>query len=132
VAAPNDLYSLTRAAVDAAIDALASDPRKARVFREAARGGQVEISQTGYFESLADAFTDRLQGFPGLGAKRHRPALHATAMVLLFGIAETTTVWLDGDIDLTRDELADQFARICTAALGTIGNQASLRGAPKL
>jgi hypothetical protein len=132
VAAPSDPYSLTRAAVDAAITMLASDPRKARVFREAARGGQVKISQTGYFESLAEAFTDRLREFPGLQAKRHRPALYATTMVLLFGLAETITVWLDGDIDLTRDQLADQFARICTAALGTVGNQASLRGQPKL
>ena len=122
-AAPNDPYSLARAAVDAAIDALASDPRKARVYREATRGGHIKITKTAYVESLAEALAERLRELPGLQAKRHRPALHAATMLLLFGIAETTTVWLDGDIDLTRDQLADQLARICTAAIGTVGNQ---------
>ena len=121
--APNDPYSLTRAAVDAAIEVLARDPRKARVYREATRGGQIKITKTAYVESLAEALAERLRELPGLQAKRHRPALHATTMLLLFGLAETTTVWLDGDIELTRDQLADQFARICTAAVATVGNQ---------
>ena len=125
-AAPNDPYSLIRAAVDAAVDVLASDPRKARVYREATRGGQIKITKTAYVESLAEALAERLRELPGLQAKRHRPALHATTMLLLFGLAETTTAWLDGHIDLTRDQLEDQFARVCTAALSTIGNQTPL------
>jgi AcrR family transcriptional regulator len=120
-AAPNDPYSLTRAAVDAAIDALARDPRKARAYREATRGGQITITKTAYVESLAEALAERLRGLPGLQPKRHRPALQATTMMLLFGLAETTTAWLDGDIDLSRDQLADQFARVCTAAIATVG-----------
>ena len=122
-AAPNDPYSLTRAAIDAAIDVLARDPRKARVYREATRGGQIKMTKTSYVHSLAQELGDRLQGLPGLHAKRDRPALHATTMLLLFGLAETTTAWLDGEIDLTRDQLADQFARICAAALATAGDQ---------
>jgi hypothetical protein len=84
-----------------------------------------------YVESLAEALADRLRELPGLQARRHRPALHATVMLLLFGLAETIIVWLDDDIDLTRDQLADQFARVCTAAIGTVGNQAPIRGRPK-
>jgi AcrR family transcriptional regulator len=121
-AAPNDPYSLTRAAVDAAIDLLASDPRKARAYREATRGRQAKVSKAAYVESLAESLAERLRELPGLGAKRDWPALHATTMLLVFGLAETTTAWLDGDIDLTRDQLADQFARVCTASLGTVGS----------
>lgn len=129
--APDDAYSLTRAAVDAAIDVLARDPRKARVYREATRSGQIKMTKTAYVEALAEAFAERLRELPGLQAKRHGPALHATTMVLLFGVAETTTAWIDGDIDLTRDQLADQFARICTAAIGTVGDQTPARDQPK-
>jgi AcrR family transcriptional regulator len=121
--AANDPYSLTRAAVDAAIEVLASDPRKARVYREATRSGRIKMSKAAYIESLAEALAERARRLPGLQAKRHRPALYATTMVLLFGLAETTTAWLDGDIDLTRDELAERFARICAAAIGTVGNE---------
>jgi hypothetical protein len=53
-----------------------------------------------------------------------RELAHATTMLLLLGFAETATVWLDRDIHLTRDQLADQFARICTAAIGTVGESA--------
>jgi AcrR family transcriptional regulator len=129
--ASNDPYSVTRAAVDAAIDVLASDPRKARVYLEANRGAEIKITKTAYVESLADALAERLRELPGLQAKRHRAALYATTMLLLFGLAETTTVWLDGDIDLTRDQLADQFARICTAAIATVGDQTPIRGQPE-
>lgn len=122
--APSDLYSLARAAVDAAIDVLAGDPRKARVYREATRSGQVKIAKSAYVESLADALARYLGQLPGLRANRQQPALQATTMVLLFGLAETITAWLDGDIDLSREELAHQFALICTAAIRTVGDQA--------
>jgi AcrR family transcriptional regulator len=121
-AAPSDAYSLTRAAADAAIDVLARDPRKARAYREATRSGQIKITKAAYVESLAETLAERVGELAGLGAKRHQPALYATTMLLLFGIAEATTAWLDGDVDLSRDQLADQFARVCTAAIGTVGD----------
>jgi AcrR family transcriptional regulator len=119
-AAPDDPYALARAAVDAAIDLLAGDPRKARVFSEATRSGRIRIAKSAYVESLAEALAEQLSRLPSLRAARQRVALRVTTMVLLFGLAETISVWLDGDIDLGRDELADRFARICTAAIATV------------
>jgi AcrR family transcriptional regulator len=118
--APNDLYSLSHAAASAVVDLLAKDPRKARVYREATRGGHIKASKTAYVESLARELAERLQQVPGLQAKRLWPKLYATEVMLLFAVSETTAVWLDGDIDLTRDQLIDQFAKVCTAAICTL------------
>lgn len=118
--APNDLYSMSHAATSALVGLLAKDPRKARVYREATRGGQIKASKTAYVESLAKDLVKLLQKIPSLQAEHLRPKLYATEVMLLFAVSETTAVWLDGDIDLTREQLIDQFAKVCAAAVCTL------------
>jgi AcrR family transcriptional regulator len=122
VKAPKDLYSMCHAAAKAAVDLLAKDHRKARVYREATRGGHIKASKTAYVESLAKELAERLQQIPGLKAESLWPKLYATEVMLLFAVSETTTVWLDGHIDLTRDQLIDHFAKVCAAAVRTLGD----------
>ena len=122
--APPDLYSMSHAATGALVDLLSKDPRKARAFVEGTRSGHVKVSKTEYVKSLARVLVERLQQLPGLQGKKLRPRLYATEMMLLFAVSETTAVWLNGDIDLTREQLIDQFAKVCAAAIVTLGGPA--------
>lgn len=119
-AARPTLFAFAHAAAGAAVDFLMSDPRKARAYREATRGGHIKVTKTAYVESLAEALAGGLQTIPDLGLKKHHPTLYATSVMMVFAVSETATVWLDGDIKLTRDQLVDQFAKVCTAAIHTL------------
>ena len=117
---PPDLFERSRASASAIIELLTSDPRKARTYVEAARGGTFKVHRTPYYQSHAGLVADQLRDLGDLRAKRHRPLLQATALILTFGLANTVAVWLDGDLDLSREQLAAQFGRLCVAAADAI------------
>lgn len=119
-AAPKDLYSMSLAASKALVDLLANDPRKAHAYLEVTRGGHIKARKTAYVASLAKELARRLQKIPSLQGESLWPKLYATEVMLLFAVSETTTVWLDGDIDLTREQLIEHFARVCSAAASTL------------
>jgi hypothetical protein len=43
--------------------------------------------------------------------------------MLVGGLAEAVASWLNGAIDISRDQLVEDAARVAVAAAGTIGTQ---------
>ncbi len=117
-----DLLSRSRAGALAVIDVMQSDARRARLFVEAARGGAITAHRTPYYEAHAAIVAAQFREHLGSAASDDDPHLRATSLLLVSGLAQTLGVWLDGNLDLTREELADHFARLCVAAATTLAD----------
>jgi len=113
---PPDLFARSYAGAVAIIDVITGDPRKARLFVEAARGGAFTVQRTPYYQAHAEVVASQLRE---LGGVADGPRVQTTALLLVSGLAQTLGVWLDGGIDLTRDQLAEHFARLVVASATT-------------
>lgn len=107
-----DLAAQVRAGAGALIRALTDDPRRARMLFAEAHGSA----------PLAQGRTDAIHAIAAaLAAQSHRvlptptdgdPYVRATGLLIAGGIAEMVLAWLQGDLDLTRDELSDLTAEL--------------------
>jgi AcrR family transcriptional regulator len=116
-AAPPDLLARTRAVAKAVTDLLADDPRHARVFLEAGGTPALLELRTNAIQALAFLLTAQFTELHNQDLTPFTSRLQAIAVVIIGGTAELVSLWLKGLIALTRDELVDECAGICVAAI---------------
>lgn len=106
-AAPDDLTSKTRAAVGTMITEMTDDPRRARVVFAQTQGSAALLRRRfDAMRALADVVVAQAQQTADL-PRIDDTVTKAVALVMTGGIAELVLVWVDGGLDLTRDQLID-------------------------
>jgi AcrR family transcriptional regulator len=112
---PGDARATAGAAIGAGIDHVTADPRRARILFAEALGS----------DALARRRVTTLRGFATLVASQGRafygvadsadPLVDTTALMLVGGLAETFMAWLDGTLQVTREQLIDDCADLFVA-----------------
>jgi AcrR family transcriptional regulator len=114
-AAPHDAHDKSRAAIGTFVRSLTEDPRRARVAFVDALGS----------ERLMRRRLDTMRAFSDLLAEQARDFYRAptdadtivdlTASVLVGGMAELLIRWLDGSLDVTREQLVEDLTYLFVA-----------------
>jgi len=112
-AAPDAAYSKARAAIETFVVSLTDDPRRARVAFIEARGSerllQRRLETMQLFAELLATLGREFYGSP------EDPLSDLTATVLVGGMAELLIRWLDDGLDITRDQLIEDFTELFVA-----------------
>jgi AcrR family transcriptional regulator len=113
--APQDARAKAHAAIAAFVDFLTRDPRRARVLFIEATGA----------EALARRRFATVRMFAGLVAQQARsfyrlsddpdPLVELTALMLAGGLAESLLAWLDGTLELSREQLLEHCSDLFVA-----------------
>ena len=114
--APEDLLERCRAAAGALIDALTEDPRKARAYVEAIGSESLKRRRAATMRLYAGFLAEQIRVVYDLRDERHEKSVALAATILVGGMSEAVMQWLDGTLELSRDELVDECARLCVAA----------------
>ncbi len=113
---PPELLARCRAAAGAMIGVLIDDPRKARLHVEAV-GVEVLRSRRGElvrnYAALLEQQMHELRGIEG-------PELKLATTVIIGGLADAITSWIDGSLALTRATLIEECARLAVAAADAV------------
>jgi AcrR family transcriptional regulator len=127
--APPDLPAQIGAAVATTVGFVDDDRRRARVLYVEALGNEAlnrrRISAGHDITSFIETDTTERRGRPPDG--EHIVAL--TSAVLVGGISEVLTTWLDGRLDVTRDELIDDLTELFVGLTDTAFRLATQRRA---
>ncbi|MFF0496541.1 TetR/AcrR family transcriptional regulator [Nocardia aobensis] len=109
-----DLHSRARAAFAAVIEYLTDDPRRARVaLMEAPANRVVSTRRREVMEFFLALVHLQLDEHFGVERTDEVWSMAHFAGVQLFGaLMETATMWLEGGLDLTRDELIDRTTEL--------------------
>ena len=116
---PDDAEAAVRGAVEAYVDVLTGDPRKARLTLVEAvaapplRRRRAELLRE--FAILIVAQNRRLYGAAALPP----PQAEIQAVLYVGGVAELFTVWLGGGLDATREQVVDAAVALFGAAAHT-------------
>jgi len=117
--APQTAEGQARAAVSTFVAATTEDPRKARVAFIEALGSEAlmrrRLDALQDFANLVAAYALQFHGAAGLDAT----AAATNAHVLSGGLLESIVAWLEGRLDVTRDQLIEQCTALFVAAAGT-------------
>jgi AcrR family transcriptional regulator len=113
--APQDARAKAHAAIAAFVDFLTRDPRRARILFIEAMGA----------EALARRRFATVRMFAGLVAQQARsfyrltddpdPLVELTALMLAGGLAESLLAWLDGTLELSREQLLEHCSDLFVA-----------------
>lgn len=114
--APPDLFERCRAAAGALIDSLTADPRKARAYVEAISSTPLRERRQATMRTYADVLAEQMRSLSRLGADHHQAPLRLVTTMLVGGLAEAVSEWLNGALILSKDELTDEASRLCVAA----------------
>jgi AcrR family transcriptional regulator len=118
-AAPRDLFAVSRAAIAAAVHVLTDDPRKARAMRDTLGSELIRDRQEQLVALTVELLSAQILdlGDPdAIDAVRLRLA----TTVIVAGTLHAIGDWIQ-DVDRVRlDEIADEVARLCVAAAGTV------------
>lgn len=110
---------LIRATIDAWLVVAARDPRKGRVAFVEALGSEALMEKR---LDATRAYADRLLDLSTSGrnrSRRSRASLQCASLITAGGLIETMIEWMRGDVELSVDEIAENYTRLCTAAFGT-------------
>lgn len=114
--APADLFERCRAAAGALIDSLTDDPRKARAYVEAISSTPLHERRAATMRAYAEVLAEQMRLLSGLEADHYRAPLRLITTMLVGGLAEAVSEWLNGMLKLSKDEVADEASRLCVAA----------------
>jgi AcrR family transcriptional regulator len=115
-----DAEAKSRAAIGAFVDVLVEDPRKARVAFNEAEGNEVLLRRRrDGLRLFARLVAEQARAFYGAPPDHSDHIIEVTATLLAGGLAELLTVWLDGEVAATRDQLVDDVAALFAATGGT-------------
>ena len=110
-----DLSQRLRAAFTAVVEILTDDPRNARLYVEVIGSGPLKDTIGRAERTLAGLLVEAL--LADTDATAHdRARLGTASLVIVVGIAQAVSDWLDGAIELSRSELIDEIATMSTAA----------------
>jgi AcrR family transcriptional regulator len=121
--APPDLFERCRAAAGALIAVLTEDPRKARTFAEAIGSEALRARRDRTVRGYAAVLAGQIRELAPVPDSHPQPRLELVTTMLVGGLAEAVASWLNGAIDISRDQLVEDAARVAVAAAGTIGTQ---------
>ena len=109
-AAPDDSREKSRAAIAAAVELLTDDPRKARlIFIEAIAHRTLSARRIEVMRNFSEIVLMQAQHFYGPKASlRVGDRANFAAVHLVGGLFETMNSWLNGDLNITRDELIER------------------------
>lgn len=112
---PDDRTAHARAAIGTLVAHLTDDPRRARVvFVEALGNEALARRRLDSMRTLAELIA--LHGRASFGAQPGDEGLvQVTSSLLAGGIAELLIAWLDGGLEVDRDELVDDCAELLVA-----------------
>jgi AcrR family transcriptional regulator len=112
-----DLLNRVQEAVASVVSVLISDPRNARLFVDMMGGDQLTVGRTEH--AIATMLIDAI--VPGVEAtEKERTRLDMAALIVIVGAAQAVRDWVDGGIELSRDELLDEIAGLVAAAIRTV------------
>lgn len=101
------------------VEILTDDPRNARLYVEAVGSGPLKFVVGRAEHTLAGLLVDALLA-DGDATPRDRVRLGTATLVIVVGIAQVVSDWLDGGIELSRHELIKEIATMSTAATRAI------------
>ncbi|WP_227984171.1 TetR/AcrR family transcriptional regulator [Nocardia spumae] len=108
-----DTRAMAHAAVSAGIHVLTDDPRKARVaLAVSASTPELRSRTMRNIRTFADLVAAQGVDFYHLGGPIPNPAIGFRATYLVGGLVQALTSWLQGDIEMTRDELIDETTEV--------------------
>jgi AcrR family transcriptional regulator len=119
-AAPRDLFEVSRAAAAAIIGVLTEDPRKARAYVEAIGSEAARTQRDRSVRAYAELLAEQMRDLRGLTEKRRQAPLRLATTMLVGGLSEAIIGWLDGSLEMSRDEVADEIARLTVAAADAV------------
>jgi AcrR family transcriptional regulator len=115
LASGDDPEERVRAAIEAMVDQLTEDPRRARVAFVEALGSEpmmkrrlVALGELARFIAAQARVTYRLPA-------RSDPFVELTSIVLAGGLTELMIVWLGGGLEMSRDELVESCVQLLVA-----------------
>jgi AcrR family transcriptional regulator len=114
-AAPPDLLERCRAAAGAMIGVLTEDPRKARLYAEAVASASLADRRAQAVSAHADVLAAQLRELRDLDRPEQQAPLRLATLVLIGGLAEAILGWLDGTLNMSRDMLIEECARLAVA-----------------
>ena len=117
--AGDDTPSRVRAVLGAALTEMTDDPRQARAFREAAADPSVRPHLNLALAAYAKAGAWELGG-RRKRTKQDQARLELAATVLVGGLANAVTSWLEGGLEITRAQLIDECTELYVAAAESI------------
>jgi AcrR family transcriptional regulator len=118
-AAPS-LLDHARAVAGALIEVLTDDPRKARLHAESIGEAALREPRARAVRAYAEQLAEIMRELGGLHEERHRAPLGLAALVLVGGVAEAITSWLDGTVAMSRTMLIEECARLSVAAADAV------------
>lgn len=108
-----------RAASSWVVTFLTDDPRRAKLFVDVVGNAQLYARVGRAEHTLAKLIVDEItQGVGTSAAQRARQ--YVVTVILVTGIAQAVTDWLDGSSQLSLDDLVDTVANLSTAAIRTV------------
>ncbi|MEA2196465.1 MAG: hypothetical protein QOJ25_516 [Solirubrobacteraceae bacterium] len=119
-AAPANLLDRARAAPGALIEVLTDDPRKARLYAESVGEGALSARRADAVRAYAALIGGIMSELGGLQEERYQAPLQLAALVLVGGVAEAILSWLDGTLEMPRQTLIEECARLTVAAAETV------------
>lgn len=118
VAAPDHARGKARAAIGAFVELVTDDPRKARVLFVEATGSEAlthrRFQMLRMFARLVSEQGRQFYGVRGPGD----PIVQTSALMLVGGLAETLLAWLDGSLEVPREQLIED----CTDLFVLVGD----------
>jgi AcrR family transcriptional regulator len=127
-AAPEeDLLERCRAAAGAMIGVLTADPRKARLYAEAIGSPTLAERRTNAVTAHAAVLAQEMRHLRRLDGPAHAAPLTLGTRVLMAGLSEAILGWLDGTLEMSRETLVEECARLAVAVADAV--QATASGA---
>jgi AcrR family transcriptional regulator len=124
-AAPPDLMERCRAAAGAMIGVLTDDPRKARLYTEAIGLDVLKERRSQGIAAHAALLAEQMRALRGLDSEWHDAPLRLASTVIMAGLAEAILSWLDGSLDMSREMLVEECARLAVAAADAVRDTTS-------
>jgi AcrR family transcriptional regulator len=120
-AAPDEPAAKIRAAIETMVGELTADPRRARVaFVEALGSEPMMKRRLALMRDIARVIAAQARATYDLPAEAN-PFVEVTSIVFAGGLVELLIVWLEGGLNMSRDELIDR----CVELLATTGEGAA-------
>jgi AcrR family transcriptional regulator len=119
-AAPRDLYERCLAAAGAMISALTDDPRKRRLYVETGDSERLRERRARAISTHADILAGQMREFGGLNSRADHAPLQLAALVIIGGVAEAIGPWINGTLEMSRETLVEECARLAVAAVNAV------------
>lgn len=114
-AAPDEVHAKARAGIETLVRYVTDDPRRARVAFVEAYGSETlmrrRFDAMRMFSGLLVAEASDFYGF----APDDDPIAEITASMLVGGLAELLITWTEGGLEVTREQLIDDFTALFVA-----------------